>query len=63
MAVSDAERDDEVGSMNGPQFSFRDEETKSRFTEYSMSSSVMRRNGQLTLLDDKFERVGKFIKR
>lgn len=35
---------------------FDDEETKSRFTEYSMSSSVLRRNEQLTLLDDRFER-------
>ncbi|XP_017461061.1 PREDICTED: protein LTV1 homolog [Rhagoletis zephyria] len=34
---------------------FDDEETKSRFTEYSMSSSVIRRNEQLTLLDDRFE--------
>lgn len=33
------------------------EETKSRFTEYSMTSSVIRRNEQLTLLDDKFEEV------
>ncbi|XP_043270771.1 protein LTV1 homolog [Venturia canescens] len=56
MALSDEERD-EVCSLNGPQYSFRDEETKSRFTEYSMSSSVIRRNEQLTLLDDKFERL------
>jgi len=34
---------------------FMEEETKSRFTEYSMSSSVIRRNAQLSLLDDKFE--------
>jgi len=34
---------------------FDDEETKSRFTEYSMSSSVIRRNEQLSLLDDRFE--------
>lgn len=33
------------------------EETRSRFTEYSMTSSVMRRNEQLTLLDDRFEKV------
>ena len=26
-----------------------------RFTEYSMSSSVIRRNDQLSLLDDRFE--------
>ncbi|XP_027034825.1 protein LTV1 homolog isoform X2 [Tachysurus fulvidraco] len=31
-------------------------ETKSRFTEYSLTSSVMRRNKQLTLLDDRFEK-------
>ena len=34
-----------------------DEETKSRFTEYSLTSSVMQRNEQLTLLDDRFEKV------
>uniref|UniRef100_A0A0A9XMK6 Protein LTV1 homolog n=1 Tax=Lygus hesperus TaxID=30085 RepID=A0A0A9XMK6_LYGHE len=33
------------------------EETKSRFTEYSMTSSVIRRNEQLSLLDDKFEKM------
>ena len=31
------------------------QETKSRFTEYSMSSSVIRRNQQLSMLDDRFE--------
>jgi len=51
------EEADEVCSLNGPQYTFNDEETKSRFTEYSMSSSVMRRNEQLTLLDDKFEKM------
>ncbi|EZA57294.1 hypothetical protein DMN91_002414 [Ooceraea biroi] len=56
MALSDEEAD-EVGSLNGPQYTFKDEETKSRFTEYSMSSSVMRRNQQLALLDDKFEKM------
>jgi protein LTV1 len=56
-AYSD-EEDDEIGplpkSRNFP--TFDNEETKSRFTEYSMSSSVIRRNEQLTLLDDKFEK-------
>lgn len=57
-AYSD-EEDDEVGPLpnrkqNFPKFD--DEETKSRFTEYSMSSSVIRRNEQLTLLDDRFEK-------
>ncbi|KAK0179134.1 hypothetical protein PV327_007953 [Microctonus hyperodae] len=56
MAFSDEERD-EVCSLNGPQHTFNDEETKSRFSEYSMSSSVIRRNEQLTLLDDKFEKM------
>lgn len=56
MNLSDEEAD-EVHSLKGPQYTFREEETKSRFTEYSMSSSVMRRNEQLTLLDDKFEKV------
>jgi protein LTV1 len=32
------------------------EETRSRFTAYSMSSSVIRRNKELSLLDDKFEK-------
>ncbi|KAL6268759.1 hypothetical protein P5V15_001884 [Pogonomyrmex californicus] len=56
MDLSDEDAD-EVHSLNGPQYTFKDEETKSRFTEYSMSSSVMRRNEQLTLLDNKFEKM------
>lgn len=51
------EEEDEVGSLKGPRYTFKDEETKSQFTEYSISSSVIRRNEQLTLLDDKFEKV------
>ncbi|XP_031417993.1 protein LTV1 homolog isoform X2 [Clupea harengus] len=38
------------------EFLFMKEETRSRFTEYSLTSSVMRRNDQLTLLDDRFEK-------
>ncbi|XP_063773536.1 protein LTV1 homolog [Pseudophryne corroboree] len=38
------------------QFMFMHEETKSRFSQYSMSSSVMRRNEQLSLLDERFEK-------
>ncbi|XP_007422967.1 protein LTV1 homolog [Python bivittatus] len=38
------------------EFLFMEEETKSRFTEYSMTSLVMRRNEQLTLLDERFEK-------
>lgn len=56
MEISD-EEGDELGSLHGGQFTFRDEETRSRFTEYSMSSSVMRRNNQLSLLDDRFEKM------
>ncbi|KAK3612684.1 hypothetical protein CHS0354_042210 [Potamilus streckersoni] len=36
---------------------FMQEETKSRFTSYSISSSVIRRNEGLTLLDDRFEKL------
>ncbi|XP_041356797.1 protein LTV1 homolog isoform X2 [Gigantopelta aegis] len=36
---------------------FDHEETKSRFTNYSMTSSVIRRNEGLTLLDDRFEKL------
>ena len=63
----DYENDNEDGDgyedydsdMNGSYFSDEDdfEETRSRFTSYSMTSSVIRRNEQLTLLDDKFEKV------
>ncbi|XP_030051376.1 protein LTV1 homolog [Microcaecilia unicolor] len=38
------------------EFLFLQEETKSRFTEYSLTSSVMRRNEQLSLLDERFEK-------
>lgn len=46
----------EEGGGGVREFMFADEETKSRFTEYSLTSSVMRRNEQLTLLDDRFEK-------
>ncbi|XP_077991122.1 protein LTV1 homolog isoform X2 [Glandiceps talaboti] len=36
---------------------FSEEETKSRFTSYSMTSSVIKRNEGLTLLDDRFEKI------
>ncbi|CAG2119350.1 unnamed protein product, partial [Medioppia subpectinata] len=49
---SDNESDDE---SDGSDDRFSDEETKSHFTNYSMSSSVMRRNEGLTLLDQRFE--------
>lgn len=50
-AISDDEELDGLGPLR-----FDREETKSRFTEYSMSSSVIRRNEQLSLLDDRFEK-------
>ncbi|XP_056422701.1 protein LTV1 homolog [Hyla sarda] len=46
----------EGGDRPMKEFLFMQEETKSRFSEYSMSSSVMRRNEQLTLLDERFEK-------
>ncbi|XP_062866952.1 protein LTV1 homolog isoform X2 [Trichomycterus rosablanca] len=52
--LSDGVNDDGKGFEK--QFMFADCETKSRFTEYSLTSSIMRRNEQLTLLDDRFEK-------
>ncbi|XP_073698227.1 protein LTV1 homolog isoform X2 [Garra rufa] len=46
--------EDEEGGRK--EFMFADCETKTRFTEYSLTSSIMRRNEQLTLLDDRFEK-------
>ncbi|XP_060096510.1 protein LTV1 homolog [Heteronotia binoei] len=47
--------DNEIGGEM-KEFLFMQEETKSRFTEYSMTSSVIKRNEQLTLLDERFEK-------
>lgn len=58
MYSDDEENEEELMDRLGPLMRkdrFEDEETKSRFTEYSMSSSVIRRNEQLSLLDDRFE--------
>ncbi|KAJ3659595.1 hypothetical protein Zmor_011278 [Zophobas morio] len=52
-----SEEMDDVASLNGSQRSFNEEETRSKFTNYSMTSSVIRRNEQLTLLDDRFEKM------
>lgn len=53
----DEDECDNLGPLRNNRFPrFDDEETKSRFTEYSMSSSVIRRNQQLELLDDRFEK-------
>lgn len=62
----DTDEEDELDSeggfsgeedVDGRGLLFMDEETKSRFTDYSLTSSVMRRNEQLSLLDDRFEKV------
>lgn len=54
-ADSDYSGDEDRDNL-GPMRAFNDEECKSRFTEYSMSSSVIRRNEQLALLDERFEK-------
>lgn len=54
---SEGEFSGEENDGDSREFLFMDEETKSRFTEYSLTSSVMRRNEQLSLLDDRFEKV------
>ncbi len=50
--------DSDFGGSFGENQSFSEEETKSRFTNYSMTSSVIKRNEGLTLLDNRFEKVG-----
>ncbi|KAL4236880.1 Protein ltv1 [Mactra antiquata] len=52
-----SDNDDFDGDFQYGDRMFMDEETKSRFTNYSMSSSVIRRNQGLSLLDDKFEKL------
>merc|ERR1719493_12372 len=47
-----SEEDDQCPSL----LSWAGEETGTKFTNYSMSSSVIRRNNQLSLLDDKFDK-------
>jgi protein LTV1 len=61
----DDERADSLGSLKNDRLggqgydcdSSDDDDNKSRFTNYSMSSSVVRRNKQLLLVDDRFEKV------
>lgn len=48
---------DDLGSDNDRYDRFGHEETKSRFTNYSITSSVIRRNQGLQLIDDQFEKV------
>ncbi|XP_073258108.1 protein LTV1 homolog [Porites lutea] len=47
---------DDSDSNDGMSF-FEEEETKSRFTNYSMTSSVLRRNEGLKLIDERFEKL------
>ncbi|XP_069829863.1 protein LTV1 homolog [Dendropsophus ebraccatus] len=51
-----SDEEGEEGDVPMKEFLFMQEETKSRFSQYSVSSSVMRRNEQLTLLDERFEK-------
>ncbi|XP_047035095.1 protein LTV1 homolog [Helicoverpa zea] len=63
--ASDLDSDDDSDSgdratrgVRMPNWDARDkDDTKSRFSQYSMSSSVMRRNQGLTLLDNRFEKM------
>ncbi|XP_060536625.1 protein LTV1 homolog [Cylas formicarius] len=48
---------DEISSLKGSKKSFEFDDSKSHFTNYSMTSSVIRRNDQLTRLDDRFEKI------
>ncbi|XP_013200048.2 protein LTV1 homolog [Amyelois transitella] len=59
--ASDLDSDDDSDSKGQrfgrmPWEDYKDD-TKSRFSEYSMSSSVIRRNQGLSLLDDRFEKM------
>lgn len=56
--ASDEERDIVKELRHAKMETFDEEETKTRFTNYSMSSSV-NRNEQLTLLDNRFEEMYK----
>ena len=51
------EDEDKVGELMYTDESSEEDGEDTRFTNYSMSSSVLRRNEQLTLLDDRFEKV------
>ncbi|XP_013165510.1 PREDICTED: protein LTV1 homolog [Papilio xuthus] len=54
----DDSQDEERGRPKMPSWMDRDkDDTKSRFSQYSMSSSVIRRNEGLSLLDNRFEKM------
>ncbi|XP_064483547.1 protein LTV1 homolog isoform X2 [Ornithodoros turicata] len=52
-----SEEDDGSSDYSDDQFSFTEEEVRSRFTNYSMSSSVIPRAGGLQVLDERFEQM------
>ena len=52
-----AEEGDEVLSLGDEEMSNNGRTTKSRFTEYSISSSALKRNEHLMLLDARFDKV------
>jgi len=54
---SDVSSTGNFGSDDLSDFDDSEEETKSRFTNYSMTSSVIRRTQGLKILDDHFERI------
>ena len=57
-SISDRDFDSDDCDFDNESFvNFANEETKSRFTNYSMTSSVIRRTQGLKLLDDQFEKV------
>jgi protein LTV1 len=55
--MEDEEDDREMGSDFGDEHRWNKEETRSRFTEYSMSSSVIPRTDGLQQLDARFEKI------
>ncbi|KAH7973472.1 hypothetical protein HPB49_001439 [Dermacentor silvarum] len=58
-SCDDEEDDFESAEGSEERFSFAEEETQSRFTSYSMSSSVIRRTEGLKTLDERFEEMFK----
>lgn len=55
-AATEDEDDDDEGNESETK-SMREMDSKSRFSQYSMTSSVIRRNEGLRLLDDQFEKL------
>lgn len=55
--ISNGSYVDSDNLLSDEEFDDSEEETKSRFTNYSMTSSIIRRTEGLKLLDDRFERI------